>query len=136
MSSHICKRFILKSKYQHSIWYFKQRNRNWKILEILFSFCDELILTKKKVNSRCQILQAYKKTLLYFILWRIKLFRFGSIFSFFLKFSFWAMKYQWTRLSGTISILRFFKHYMCQTDKNSLAATISKLFDDVTEAVI
>ena len=96
----------------------------------------------KKELPKVPKFKAYTK--LYYILfskeWNFFA-HFGSfscfLFFFLHFFLFWeAMKYQWTRLSGTISILRFFKHYMCQTDKNSLAATISKLFDDVTDAVI
>ena len=117
---------------------------NWKIMRhARFIFGARMNnFHYKKELPKVPKFKAYTK--LYYILfskeWNFFA-HFGSfscfLFFFLHFFLFWeAMKYQWTRLSGTISILRFFKHYMCQTDKNSLAATISKLFDDVTDAVI
>ena len=115
--------------------------RSWD-MQGLFSVQEWIIFITRKNCQRCQNLRPTQNFIIFYslkngtfcTLWFFFMFSF-LLFTFF--FLFWeAMKYQWTRLSGTISILRFFKHYMCQTDKNSLAATISKLFDDVTDAVI
>lgn len=115
--------------------------RSWD-MQGLFSVQEWIIFITRKNCQRCQNLRPTQNFIIFYSLkngtFLHTLVLFHVFFSsFYIFFLFWeAMKYQWTRLSGTISILRFFKHYMCQTDKNSLAATISKLFDDVTDAVI
>ena len=108
----------------------------------LFSVQEWIIFITRKNCQRCQNLRPTQNFIIFYSLkngtFLHTLVLFHVFFSsFYIFFLFWeAMKYQWTRLSGTISILRFFKHYMCQTDKNSLAATISQVFDDVSDAVI
>ena len=115
--------------------------RSWD-MQGLFSVQEWIIFITRKNCQRCQNLRPTQNFIIFYSLkngtFLHTLVLFHVFFSsFYIFFLFWeAMKYQWTRLSGTISILRFFKHYMCQTDKNSLAATISQVFDDVSDAVI